>query len=370
MNIRRQLINLSDTCIDFRLGFGAMDQLPGLLKSVVALPKRALLVSDKPSFRRFGDIVERSLIDAGFAVEPVFVEEASGSYSLEDAAAVFRGAQHAALTSDDLIVALGDADVCGLVSWCAKSWQGGVSSALIPLTLDAMVCSATGMKPISAAAGELPSLSLFPEPDLVVCDLSLAAAAEPESLKLGYVEGLLSAFVDSRSRWDDFGRIIPELIDGDEISLIDCVGWAQGSRRDVVCAANIGARSALDFGCVSARALASCLGHSYPGYQLRAEGMRFEARLAHEICDFDLDDVFELDDRFDDLGIDEAGFTLDVQTFVSALHKERLCTSNRFLFALPQAIGTVRLTSVDDDVLMRHAEAYLSSRADIARSAC
>ena len=39
--------------------------------------------------------------------------------------------------------------------------------------------------------------------------------------------------------------------------------------------------------------------------------MRFEARLAHDACDFDIDYVFEVDDCLEDFGIEELAFDLE-----------------------------------------------------------
>ena len=93
--------------------------------------------------------------------------------------------------------------------------------------------------------------------------------------------------------------------------------------------------------------------------------MRFEARLAVEAAKFDVDAVFEQDDRFDDLGIEELPFKLDVDRFIDALKETNARYSNRLLFALPKNPGIIRLTAVTDDVLVRHASAYVASRAEL-----
>ena len=49
-----------------------------------------------------------------------------------------------------------------------------------------------------------------------------------------------------------------------------------------------------------------------PAYQLLSEGMRFEARLAHDACDFDIDYVFEVDDCLEDFGIEELALDLSL----------------------------------------------------------
>ena len=147
--------------------------------------------------------------------------------------------------------------------------------------------------------------------------------------------------------------------------MVDALCMAQTARSSVIKAANPSARNALEFGVTTARALRSCLGDAIPAYQLLAEGMRFEARLAVDAFGFDIDDVFSLDDRLDDLGVEELPFELEFDRFLTALKETRFKRSNRFMFSLPRHVGTVRYATVEDDVLERHARAYLASRAEL-----
>ena len=72
----------------------------------------------------------------------------------------------------------------------------------------------------------------------------------------------------------------------------------------------------------TARALRACLARRdapAPWWQLLAEGMRFEARLATEAGKFSVEEVFALDDALEDLGVEELAFDIDVEEFLKAL---------------------------------------------------
>ena len=45
--------------------------------------------------------------------------------------------------------------------------------------------------------------------------------------------------------------------------------------------------------------------------------------------------------------------------------KQQFARSNRSMLPLPAALGAIRLTSVEDEVLDRHAHAYLASRKEL-----
>lgn len=83
--------------------------------------------------------------------------------------------------------------------------------------------------------------------------------------------------------------------------------------------------------------------------------MRFEARLAHDACDFDIDFVFEVDDCLEDFGIEELAFNLEPAAYIEEFRKQQFARSNRSMLPLPAALGAIRLTNVEDEVLERHA---------------
>ena len=144
--------------------------------------------------------------------------------------------------------------------------------------------------------------------------------------------------------------------------------WSQTARKDVLMATNPSARHALDFGKTGERTLRACLGDAVAhvsAYQLLSEGMRFEARLAHDACDFDIDYVFEVDDCLEDFGIEELAFDLEPNAFIEEFRRQQFARSNRSMLPLPAALGAIRLNAVDDDVLERHAHAYLASRKEL-----
>lgn len=368
--IRRQLINFQNRSVDVRVGFGAFNELSRILSSAVGRPKRALLVSDAETRARYGENVERALADAGFAVASLNLDELDRIATVSDADILFGALAHADITCDDLIVGLGDRTLCSLVGWCANMWCGRTECVLLPTTFDAMICSATTMEPLAPSGSRgFASISMRPEPGTVVCDLDIVTSAAPLELKAGYVFLVGTILTTSRSRWNQFSESVADILEGQEVALVNALQWCQTARKDVLTATNPSARMALDFGKAGMHALASALGGraaGIPTWQLLSEGMRFEARLAHDACDLDIDDVFELDDCLEDLGVEELAFELEPQTFIEAFRAEQFRRSNRTMLPLPAAIGAIRLTPVDDDVLERHARAYLASRAELA----
>lgn len=365
MKMRRILINhAGGTTTDFRVSVGAFDELDRIVGRAVGMPKRALFAYPVGQDDKTLTTVRRALVDAGFSVSELALEVNAGLTTLAGVSRVHEALASAGVTADDLVVALGREELASVAAFAARTWCGGTSSVLLPTTFDAMVTCATAMRPLDAGAAAQ-MISLPPTPSMVVCDLSFVVSAGAEACRSGYVSMLAAALAGGVRAWDRIGNNLQGLVDLDEVALTDELIGVQTSRRDVLKAASPSARQALDYGVTTARALRGLLGADVPWYRLYAEGMRFESRLATTAADFKVEAVFEQDDRLEALGVEELGFSVDVDAFVEALKAERFKRANRFLFALPKRIGTVRLTTVEEDVLREHAEAYLASRADL-----
>lgn len=361
MTIRRKLLNFGTRSTDFRIGTGAFSELSKMLAGAVGRPCRAFMIADTELDEALLVQVRRSLIDAGYRVDELMLDglEAARFTSVSRA---YERLAAAGITSEDLVLGVGPAAVCSLAAFASHGWCGGTSCALIPTTLDAMVRLPTQMEPLSVA-GDAHAVSVSPQVSLVVCDLNLVVGRDVDANGMGYVLICAAHLAESRKCWEGFAGTVEGLAQHGEIAFIDAICTAQTSRLNTAKSASPSARRAFMYGDTTARALAACLKDpSIPGYRLYAEGMRFEARLAVDVCEFPVDEMFALDDRLEDLGIEELQFSIEPEAFVEAVHAERFRRSNRFQFALPKHPGIIRLASVDDDIFERHARAFLASR--------
>lgn len=368
MTLRRRLLNFGDRSTDYRMGAGAENELPKLLAGAVGRPCRAFMLYDAALAEERCALVRRALIDGGYAVQELAVDEHAAA-SLPVASAALASIGAAGITADDLLVGVGGIITCSLTSFCARLWLGGVGCALVPTTLDAMIACPTAMEPIALDVEHAPvtslagAVSMKPEVSLVVSDLDWVRGLSIEQNGMGFVRMVAAALTDSRKSWEGFATMPEGLLAGGEIAFLEGLGLALSARLNTVKSVSPSARKALMYGETTARALRACLGEGYPAYRLLAEGMRFEARLAVDVHDFSVDVMFAQDDYLEDFGVEELSFDLDPEVFIKALKDERLRSTNRFQLALPKSPGVLRLTGVEDEVLERHARAFLSSRA-------
>lgn len=365
VTIKRQIINFNQRSIDVRIGSEIMDELSRLAAAPVGKPKRALMVADGAALEARGEDVRRSLVSAGFTVEvlePAIEGGEDGGIPLEATTALLEAFARCGLTADDLVFALGSFGLCSLAAFCAHVWRGGVACTVMPFELEGMVRIATEMEPLGVA-GAPGSVALPPNPAMVLCDFALVPSMTPEQLHLGCALMACAALAEGKKTWTDLREHAASVAVGEEAALRDALAATQVARRNVLKSPNPSARRALEFGDTAARALAACVAGDVPRSVLRAEGMRFEARLAVDAAGLKPEVAFDLDDLLFDLGIEDAGFTLDADAFVAAIRAVVAERSNRFLLPLPKAVGQIRLTSVADELLERHAAAYAASLA-------
>ncbi len=275
-----------------------------MLAGAVGRPCRAFMVADADLPEDLVLNVRRSLIDAGYRVDEVALDGESAS-SFATVGGLFAHLASFGLTAEDLVVGVGSAPVCSISAYIARSWCGGSACALVPTTLDAMIMAPTQMVPLSVGVHDA-VVSLAPEVGLVICDLDLVRAFDSKRNGLGYALTCAASLAESRKCWESFESTVEGMVAGSEVSLMEAFTSAHTSRMNTAKSASPSARRAFMYGDTTARALAACLKDpSIPGYRLYAEGMRFEARLAVDVCEFPVDEMFALDDRLEDLGIEE-----------------------------------------------------------------
>ncbi len=146
MTIRRKLLSFGSMSTDVRLGFGALDELPKFLSGAVGKPSRAYVLSSDDIDPVHIETVRRALVDSGFnaAVRCIAASDALGAETALAQYAELSAAELSAagITAEDLIVGVGGDEACSLASYISRTWCGGVSCALVPTTLDAMIrCS-------------------------------------------------------------------------------------------------------------------------------------------------------------------------------------------------------------------------------------
>lgn len=363
-SVIRQWISVSGVSCDLRVGNGAIRSLGSILKGAVGHPTVCALVVEESVEASLAERVRRQLTDAGFEVRLVSVASDQPACTVEATGKLAADLCAAHITCDDLICAVGSTEVLSAVSYVAGSWCGGTPLALVASSLDAVIeCLATPRGIDVAGVPEMLATRpcaryLIADLDVMDCDPAHEASILMRSLMAA------TALADGEKTVERLWDRSELMVAGDLETLAAQIADTAKSRGHIMGSTAISLRQTIGFGQTFMRAVAGLLGDGVARGLLLAEGIRFQARLAAGMELSSVDDVLTIDELLDMLELAPISCDVEPDALVEALKAERYLRSGRFLLGLPRKLGSVRLSSVDDELLAEHARAWCAVRAN------
>lgn len=204
------------------IGHGLLGQAGEHIASLFPPPLKIAVVTDDHVAPLYGDILTKSLKEAGYHTAVYVFPHGEDAKSLSQAAEIYRFLAEESITRSDLLIALGGG-VCGdLCGFCAATWLRGVPFVQIPTTFLAAIDSSVGGKTAVNIREGKNLVGAFWQPSLVLCDIdTLATLSEDifsdgtaEAIKYGAIfdEALFGLLADGRGR-ERLEKIIPRCID-------------------------------------------------------------------------------------------------------------------------------------------------------------
>ena len=355
----RQWVVIRGGSMDLRVGEGILPEAANILRASAGRPHSCALVHETGA----PDDVVRTLHDnlcaAGFSVQTAGVD-----FGACDLAAV--GEFDALLgemrvTCDDVVVMVGGFDALSVASFACSSWCGGVPLAEVPLDIASAVAASVTPRALDAAGlSRMVAQDATARFSFVDLDL-LAADPASDEAQLAFALMAQTAMCDSDRSFGQLWDVADQLASGDREALAEQVKNTLKSRGKVSSATSAALRQSLEFGTTFARALRSLVPDVSSATAL-ADGMRFAARLGVVLEALSVDDMLAVDELLERLGLDTTRGNVDPAELVARIRDERLARTNRFMLAVPRALGRVRLSVMTDETILEHATAWCASR--------
>ncbi len=361
-NVVRQWVALQGGSCDLRIGQGAIDAMGNLLKSTVGKPRRCLLVATDDLSPELVESVRRQLSDTGFEVSHLSLPLGPSLRTLASAERLCEALAQAKVTADDLVCAIGASDLLSVCSFVCADWCGNTPLVHVATDLTSAIEMPATPRGIDVAGHEQ-MLSVHLGAKYVVCDLDVAAgeSSTPDAINLRAVMAT-SAICDGEAAVQRLWDRAELLVEGDLEIVRDQAADTAKSRGRIVSSAAIATRQSIDFGQTFTRALSRLVGDDVPRGLLLAEAVRFQARIAAATDVMKVEDVLTIDELLELLELPPVACDVDPDEMVAALKNERFERSMRFVLCLPRGFGRVRPSSVEDEVLREHAQAWSASR--------
>ena len=179
-------INASST-YDVVIGQDLLPMIGDYIRNITR-GQKAAIISDSNVWPLYGDIIAKSLCDAGLAVCNYIIPAGESSKNGTNYLSILNYLAENHITRSDVLIALGGGVVGDITGFAAATYLRGVAYIQIPTSLLAMVDSSVGGK----TAIDLPSgknlAGAFYQPKLVLCDINTLNTLTPAFFRDGCAE--------------------------------------------------------------------------------------------------------------------------------------------------------------------------------------
>ena len=180
-------VNLADNSYDILIGCDILSSL-GSRCAVIGLTSRVAVITNPTVNALYGDIVRRSLAEAGCAVTVIEIPDGEVYKNAETLAHVYDALIESGLDRKSFIVALGGGVVGDLAGFAAATYLRGIPFVQVPTTLLAQVDSSVGGKTAIDHPRGKNLIGAFYQPSLVLIDVNTLATLPEREYRAGLAE--------------------------------------------------------------------------------------------------------------------------------------------------------------------------------------
>ena len=308
---------------------------------------RVLVVSDTNAGPLYAERLRDALNAGGFTAEIFTFRAGEESKTLATVASIWNACLKAGLSRRDTLVSVGGGVVGDLSGFAAATWMRGIRWVNVPTTLLAMVDSSFGGK----TGFDLPEgknlVGAFHQPEIVLADTDVLATLPTREFRNGLAEAIKHSIISPGAF---HGVSCPQPEDSSDGDGLSSFAAAAVSVKAGIVASDpfekTGERAKLNLGHTVGHAVEVLTGFKVSHGEAVAIGTVEEARLAERkgLAAGGFGD--EVAAKFSAAGLPvslPAGLSFD--DLVPVMKRDKKNSDGRIRYALPFAMGDVRLTS-------------------------
>lgn len=329
------------------------------------LGKEILLVSNPEIFDFYGQIVQESLLQAGYSVIVHFIPAGESYKTLDSIAQIYDKAVKNRLERSSTFVALGGGVIGDMTGFAAATWLRGVHFVQIPTTLLAMVDAAIGGKTgVNHPQGKN-LIGAFYQPRLVYIDPLVLKTLPEREFRAGMAEVIKYGVI-----WDQ--DLFEQLETTADLSYLEAlpdrlletiITRSCQAKVDVVTQdeKEAGLRAILNYGHTLGHAVESLTGYSQINHgEAVGIGMVAAGEIAVKMGLWSQTDCDRTLSLIEKTGLPTKIPTeLKLEAILNTLQTDKKVKAGKVRFILPTAIGEVM---VSDDVTSEILESVLGSK--------
>ena len=183
-------VDLGKHAYDIEIGAGLLPTVGAKVAALVPKAQRAVIVSDSNVAPLYGEILQRSLNEAGLPATIVTFEAGEQSKNMQVLSQVLEQIAKSGLTRSDVLVTLGGGVVGDLGGFAAASFMRGIAFVQVPTSLLSQIDSSVGGKvAVDLKAGKNLA-GAFYQPKGVFIDTNLLSTLPVRFLHDGLAEAI------------------------------------------------------------------------------------------------------------------------------------------------------------------------------------
>ena len=183
-------VDLGKHAYDIEIGAGLLPTVGAKIAALVPKAQRAVIVSDSNVAPLYGEILQRSLNEAGLPATIVTIEAGEQSKNMQVLSLVLEQIAESGLTRSDVLVTLGGGVVGDLGGFAAASFMRGIAFVQVPTSLLSQIDSSVGGKvAVDLKAGKNLA-GAFYQPKGVFIDTNLLSTLPVRFLHDGLAEAI------------------------------------------------------------------------------------------------------------------------------------------------------------------------------------
>lgn len=351
----------------YRIGNELYETFSSDLAKLCSPVSHVFLVTDQISSSRTAAQLEQQFFNTEIEVHKHIIPFGKRYKNLSKVQVALDALHEFAELKDVVVVCVGPESVLNLGAFVASVYDGGVPYVLVPTTPTAALTSLTTELRLHTTDNEN-IVALTSYPVAILYDIDCEEELGMRTIKDGYPLLVKAACAESEYALKRLKETAPEIVAHEHKTYIDalvnCIyNWSQAAKKTEP-RTPLTKSPAYNFGETFARVLDKAYGESSKNTgELLAEGLRFEVRLAVELCGLDISFVHLVDETLSALGFPELQGELDEEEVFDLALEVSENNEGQHVFALPKKAGEVTFVDVPEDTLIAHVGAFCESRA-------
>jgi 3-dehydroquinate synthase len=327
---------------DIRIGRELLGQVGLWLRPKLPSDK-AIIITNPTVDRLYGDILKRSLGQAGYKPALLLVPEGEEHKSLDTAAKLYAGLQAVRADRTTPILALGGGVIGDLTGFVAATYMRGLPFVVLPTTLLAQVDSSIGGKTAVDHGPLKNNIGVFHQPSLVVSDTLTLPSLPPIEVSNGLGEVIKYAVIRDRALFSLIERNLDKIRSFDNLVLEEIVVRSASIKAVVVekDEKDTGLRNILNFGHTIGHAIESASDFRIEHGQAVSIGMVSACIISNKMGIFKAKELARLKKLLLAAGLPVAVPRLDLARVIKAMEHDKKVRNGKMRFILPRSIGKV-----------------------------